>query len=361
MNKQVFAYYRLPFAEEYTRIIQDSGRLVTLHSVSAFGCHHGFAVAPFETTDECPIVVIEGEESTVPLPTTHLPSPTTHHPSPTTHRPSSKTYADTFSRFHAELQSGRFQKIVLARQEIVTEESSYSAEDLFFRACELYPRLFIALVSTPQTGTWLVATPEILLECNGDSWHTMALAGTMKLTSEQMSFDTPPTGRRTNSDTIRWSDKDISEQRYVATYIHDCLSRFTADITEEGPYTSRAGDLVHLRSDFSFCIKNDTNIGALLNALHPTPAVCGIPKDETKQFILSHEPTPRRYYSGFMGPLNTVNNGTHLYVTLRCMEIKESANILYAGGGLLPDSQLQREWEETVAKMQTMKRVFSCP
>jgi isochorismate synthase len=99
-------------------------------------------------------------------------------------------------------------------------------------------------------------------------------------------------------------------------------------------------------------------IGNLLQALHPTPAVCGLPKREAFDFIVRNEHTSRRYYSGFMGMLDPQGE-THLYVSLRCMNIKNDSCCLYAGGGLLKDSKEWQEWQETEAKLETMRRVLT--
>ena len=231
----------------------------------------------------------------------------------------------------------------------------------FRRACELYPRLFIALVSTPQSGTWLTATPEVLLEKTTEGkWHTMALAGTMRLDDADghRQGDTP---KADDYSSIAWSEKNIEEQRLVASYISGCLQRFSDEVVETGPRTVRAANLVHLRSDFHFTLaENAASVGRLLEALHPTPAVCGLPKDEAFRFILDNEHTPRRYYSGFMGPLFS-STQTHLFVSLRCMNITSPHYPLYAGGGLLKSSTEEQEWQETEAKMETMRRVYSSP
>ena len=129
------------------------------------------------------------------------------------------------------------------------------------------------------------------------------------------------------------------------------------NIQEEGPRTVRAANLVHLRSDFTFTILNNARVGNVLQLLHPTPAVCGLPKKEAYDFILANEHTPRLYYSGFMGPLN-LSSTTHLFVSLRCMQIADNQYRLYAGGGLLKDSVEEQEWQETEAKMETMRRVL---
>ena len=222
----------------------------------------------------------------------------------------------------------------------------FDAEALFFRACALYPRVMVALVSTPQTGLWLTATPEVLLEATHGHYHTMALAGTQNLGTGDW-----------DEHGVTWDEKNMMEQRYVATYIEQCLKPFADDIDEQGPYTQRAGHLAHLRSDFHFRLADPRRLGELLATLHPTPAVCGLPKEAALDFIIVHEPHQRRYYSGFLGPLDP-SGETHLYVTLRCMEQVGNSLRLYAGGGLLKGSRQNIEWEETEAKLDTMRRLL---
>ena len=148
--------------------------------------------------------------------------------------------------------------------------------------------------------------------------------------------------------------KNIQEQRFVSTYITERLEQVASDIEEKGPYTARAGHLVHLRSDFHFTLSDASRLGELLNALYPTPAVCGLPKDAARDFIIHNEFASRQYYSGFAGPLY-LEGGTHLFVSLRCMRIDQEACSLYAGGGLLSDSDMETEWRETECKMDTMR------
>lgn len=195
--------------------------------------------------------------------------------------------------------------------------------------------------------------------------HTMALAGTMRLGDSQLGFDVEGSGF--NPDNIRWSDKNRKEQRYVETYIRQCVEKFSDRFSVDGPYTARAGDLVHLRSDIKFTLKDATRLGDIAGALHPTPAVSGMPKEATRHFIVQRESVPRSYYSGFAGPIDP-DGDTRLFVTLRCMNIDGATDRpdsdspcqyrLYAGGGLLADSTEQAEWDETEAKMNTMRQLF---
>ena len=338
-----FAIYRLPYADRYVKV---QGATQEIASCALLNGCSGFVIAPFQVTQEQPIVVIAPEQVEEVGLTSQSFSP--RHTRVSGHTSISGSYHIDFSNFHAQLQQGAFRKIVLARCADELPVSSVGAEEMFLRACQLYPRMFISLVYTPQSGLWLTATPEILLDGDGSNWRTIALAGTMTLEGDQLLGE---------GETARWSTKNIEEQRIVATYIAECLERFTTDFQEEGPRTVRAANLVHLRSDFTFTLPSDDCLGDLLMALHPTPAVCGLPKREAFDFIVQNEHTPRRYYSGFMGPLR-MNDATHLYVSLRCMNIDSDGYHLYAGGGLLKDSIEEQEWQETEAKMETMRSLL---
>ena len=385
-----FALYRLPYQTTQTLMVQHEGLPRELKSFTELNGKNGFVMAPFAVSPDRPMLLIETddvrsvdvsrkeeggkrkENSTETLssflvesynqiisPSSFLLPPSSKESSLS----SRQRYHIDFSNFHSNLLNGEFQKIVLSRcvQEMRREEQSPLT--LFQKACVLYPRMFISLVYTPQSGMWLMATPEILLEGGGNDWHTIALAGTMKLEGDSLSFDLPPSQGETRMADITWTTKNIQEQRYVATYLMECLEHFSSQITEEGPYTARAANLVHLRSDFNFVMEDTQRIGELIRSLHPTPAVCGLPKQQAFDFIRRNESQSRQYYSGFSGPLNLSSDSredaqTHLFVSLRCMQILADSYVLYAGGGLLKDSVEEQEWEETEAKLETMRKLI---
>lgn len=344
-----YAIYRLPYAEEATLVQQTEGEPAEYVSLTELNGKSGFVVAPFEVTENQPILLIRPDKVESIDVSGKGHSPLTSRPSLLTphHSPLTPFYAIDFANYHSQLEADTFKKIVLARCADEQKEEQLQPMELFYRACQMYPRMFISLVETERSGCWLTATPEILLDGKGQDWRTIALAGTMKLEGDQLNGE---------GETMRWSTKNIQEQRIVATYIMECLEQFTGEIREEGPRAVRAANLVHLRSDFTFSLPDNQHLGNLLHALHPTPAVCGLPKREAFQFIVKNEHTPRRYYSGFMGPLG---QETHLYVSLRCMNIEGNTCHLYAGGGLLKDSTEEQEWAETEAKMETMRRLLT--
>ena len=347
------ALFRLPYSNECTMV---SGKVLELPSCTALTGFAGFVIAPFAPSAESSVLVIHpdrveqfaieadfsGGSSISNI--SSIPSLSSlssiSRLSEISCQDSRENYHIDFHNFHVHLTNGDFQKLVLSRSIEIEKTEDVSPFDLFQRACERYPRVFVSLAYTPQSGLWLTATPEILLSGTNHEWHTMALAGTMPF-----------------SEKVSWGDKNIQEQRYVATYITRQLEQFTDDFREEGPYTTRAGHLAHLRSDFHFSLSDHAHVGELLHALHPTPAVCGLPKQEAFRFIQQYEHDQRSYYSGFLGPL-FVNAQTNLFVTLRCMQIFENGYRLYAGGGLLKDSVEELEWQETETKLDTMRNLF---
>src|SRR5690606_31528760 len=102
----------------------------------------------------------------------------------------------------------------------------------------------------------------------------------------------------------------------------------------------------------------------IIKALHPTPAVCGMPKEIARDFLIQKEGYDRKYYAGYLGELNcnveqNTNDESDLYVNLRCMEIEENNINIYVGCGVTKDSNPESEFIETVNKSSTMKQILN--
>jgi isochorismate synthase len=95
----------------------------------------------------------------------------------------------------------------------------------------------------------------------------------------------------------------------------------------------------------------------MLKLLHPTSAVCGMPKDAALQFINETEAHERSYFSGFLGPIHKAGK-TNLFVNLRCCQFFEGAVAFYAGAGITEDSNPEKEWEETEMKCDVLASVI---
>lgn len=314
---------------------------------------NGYIIAPFAVSETSPLLIIPAKWEKLPL------MPLSKRQKVNLYRKHCEAdlerYGADFRKFHAKLADKTFKKIVLARRSTIYSDTPIEPEALFAQACLLYPGMFVSLFSSEKSGTWLIATPEKFISGEGSNYSTMALAGTMKAAKSTTS--TPENKAGNDKQTPLWSEKNRAEQHYVEEYITDCIKQHTEEIAVNGPYTTQAGSLLHLRSDINFSTSTGSSIYDIAETLHPTPAVCGIPKAETMKFITDNESANRQYYSGFSGILNQ-DSATELFVSLRCMKISGCKYELYAGGGLLEESQEQAEWEETEAKMETMMSVL---
>lgn len=237
-----------------------------------------------------------------------------------------------------EIQKGRLQKVVLSRKiEVPLTKSPVS---IFKTLLHKYPNAFGYFFHHPKVGTWCGATPETLVTVNNRELHTMALAATLPFIKGEKP---------------KWGSKEIEEQQMVSEYIGDKLAHTMERLEMDEAASVRAGNLWHLRSEIRGTMLPDIKTVEVVKALHPTPAVCGIPTAEAKRFIQGNETYQRTYYTGFLGELNLgPNKETSLYVNLRCMELKDGTAFIFVGGGITEASDPESEWIETQNKSKTM-------
>jgi isochorismate synthase len=205
------------------------------------------------------------------------------------------------------------------------------------------------LIYGPEFGSWFGATPETLIKIDGGNFQTVSLAGTQQLSTDQ------------SLNEVAWTQKEIEEQAMVSRYIINCFKKIRLrEFTENGPKTARAANLAHLKTEYDVDMHavNMPQLGSImLNLLHPTSAVCGMPLQESLDFIKTHENYDRELYAGFLGPIN-INQSSHIFVNLRCMKIMNRTGRFYAGAGITEDSNPDKELEETKMKMDTLKRII---
>jgi isochorismate synthase len=140
---------------------------------------------------------------------------------------------------------------------------------------------------------------------------------------------------------------------YISERITSCG---VTQIEKDGPSTAKAGNVVHLKTTFKFAADGNVGVGMLVDTLHPTPAVCGLPKEEAQQYIIETEQHDREYYTGFAGVVSS-NKEAELYVNLRCMKVAQQLS-LFAGGGITAKSVGEREWMETNHKLRTLQSII---
>ncbi len=239
------------------------------------------------------------------------------------------------------IQNNQFQKVVVSRKESIAVED-FNLITTFQKMVQEYPSAFVYCFSHPKIGTWLGATPEQLLQANTTNFETIALAGTQKEIENQ---------------SVIWQQKEKQEQQFVTDYIVSKLAALSSEITVSEPYSVKAGHLWHIKTDISGAFGKHLDLKKAIQLLHPTPAVCGVPKEIAKEFIIENEGYDRGFYTGFLGELNK-DFASDLFVNLRCMQIEGNQVHVYMGCGITEDSIPEKEWNESVNKSMTMKRIL---
>ena len=248
------------------------------------------------------------------------------------------------------VESGAFEKVVPSMQKRIDIKPELDLLHAFDELKKKYPMAMVSLFSDPSIGTWLGASPELLVSTDKNGiFKTIALAGT------QVYNETIPLRN------ISWTQKEIEEQALVERYIISCFKKIRVrEYVEHGPKSVQAGNLIHLKSDFEVDMKevNYPQLGSvMLQLLHPTSAVCGMPMEPSLKFLQENESHEREFYSGFLGPVN-IDQESHLYVNLRCLKWKGDHILLYAGAGVTIDSLPQQEVEEVEIKMDTIQKAL---
>ena len=245
------------------------------------------------------------------------------------------------------IENKEFKKVVLSRKESLNLVD-FDIISAFEKLIQLYPTTFVYCFYHPKIGTWLGATPEQLLKAQNEEFQTIALAGTQK---------------DTGANEVIWLKKEQEEQQFVTDYIVEKIKNVASQVLISKPYSVKAGSIWHIKTDISGNLSSGSSLQQVIQLLHPTPAVCGFPKEKAKQFIIENEGYQREFYAGFLGEWNKdfatfKQKQSDLFVNLRCMKIEESVANLYIGCGITKDSNPEKEFVETVNKSLTIKNVL---
>lgn len=248
-------------------------------------------------------------------------------------------YFDTFNQLMLEIESGRFEKVILSRTKSI--ETSLNALSIFDKLNAAYKNTFNYVISNSRIGTWIGATPEKLLATDGMQMSTMSLAGT-----------------KTQAD--QWTVKEYREQQLVTDTILDVLKDAKlVQINTDGPHDLNAGKIQHLHTKITAQLPEPRAWKNLVSKLHPTPAVCGLPTQAAREFIPQLERHNRKYYTGFIGLISPTK--TDFFVNLRCLELFVNHAKLYIGGGIISNSKAEDEWNETERKAETLGSILKDP
>jgi isochorismate synthase len=277
-------------------------------------------------------------------------APAIDHNHPHVLAPDKSHFLDLVSKGIEHIEKGNCEKVVTSRFKTIPLPDDFDIITAFEKLCSRYPHALVSFVSIPGVGRWLGASPELLVSVeNKTIFKTIALAGTKVYTDD------------INLKTVAWTQKEIEEQALVERYIISCFKKIRIrEYDEHGPRTVVAGNVMHLKSEFTVDMKatNFPQLGSvMLQLLHPTSAVCGVPLEASRNFLREHEDYDRQFYAGYLGPVN-VNNDIHVFVNIRCMQLWGDQAICYAGAGVTIDSVPEEEWNETEIKLKTILNIL---
>ncbi|WP_136480912.1 chorismate-binding protein [Cognatitamlana onchidii] len=363
-NKLPFVVYRKPNDSEVKGIFQNTDQLYFTENFT----EKGFVFSPFDNTKPTVLLPYNKSETIKCQDWNYAYNEADKNTSVKNtlyddeNGDSKDIHIDLVNKCLDALDSNSFQKLVITRRECI-ELKEFDIITTFKRLISKYQSAFVYGWYHPKVGLWLGATPETLLKIEGKRFSMMALAGTQVYNG---SLD------------VTWEEKEKEEQQLVTDFIIDSLDALTETKQALATTTVKAGNLVHLKTMVTALLKEHVSLKEVIDILHPTPAVCGLPKGKSKQFILNNEDYNREFYTGFLGELNlesmvaprsgkrnienrayTINRcSTQLYVNLRCMQIKKSQAYIYVGGGITNKSNPVHEWQETVSKSLVMKSIL---
>ncbi|SHM05234.1 isochorismate synthase [Chryseobacterium carnipullorum] len=242
-------------------------------------------------------------------------------------------YTNTLQQVIDVIKNHNLPKLVYSRRKIFRDFNGIDCKESFKKLCITYPNAFRYIFNDGENA-WMGAFSETLGKFNKTTheFETMSLAGTLPVSEE-------------------WTEKEIEEQKPVTSYIKDILENYSANLQLSETYDHISGNIKHLRTDFKAHIRPE-DLDNLIHELHPTPAVCGIPKDFCKKSIQQFEKFPRELYAGYIKV--ETDEWVMYFVNLRCARLYRDSVHIFVGGGITAQSDAEKEWRETELKSEAV-------
>ena len=241
-------------------------------------------------------------------------------------------WRDSVRSMAARLREGAADKAVMARDMTIRCSWGFDERFLLERLTELYPSTWRFSVDS-----LVGASPEMLIAASHGTVSSRVLAGTCKPGEGAMLASSP---------------KDLREHELASESVSSILERLCLDVRAQGPFLLSLPNVTHLATDVRARL-GSAHLLDLVAALHPTAAVCGTPRDAAMHLIEELEDTERGRYSGPVGWVDTAGNG-EFAIALRCGLASGTRLRLFAGAGIMPDSDPDLELTETEAKMRPL-------
>jgi menaquinone-specific isochorismate synthase len=244
------------------------------------------------------------------------------------------------------IERKQMDKIVLARQKRLRFQEELKVEAVLQRLADAYPSCLVFAMDR-GSATFVGATPERLVSLSGGQVSVTCLAGSAPrgATEEQ----DEQLGR-----SLLHTDKELREHAYVVEAIRKALRGLCPDLGwDASPTLSKLATVQHLATTFTGATITEMHVLDLVERLHPNPAVCGAPSEEAAQAIQRLEGFDRGWYAGPVGVVYPHGDG-EFGLAIRSGLLHSKEAYLYAGAGIVADSDPDAEFAETVLKFQPM-------
>lgn len=260
--------------------------------------------------------------------------------------PDVTAWQGSVARLAGAVGRGRLDKAVLSRSITLEAASDIDVTGVLRRLEASAPESTV-FAFTRGPRTFIGATPERLVSLRGRELRTMAMAGSARRAADPGADDALADG-------LLASDKEREEHEVVVEMLRTALVPVVQELSiPRVPEVVRFRHVQHLVTPVSGRLVEDADVLTLVERLHPTPAVGGTPRELALELIAEEEPHERGWYAGPLGWIDRHGDGEFV-VGLRSGVIHGATATLFAGCGIVADSDPEREWDESSAKLQAL-------
>jgi menaquinone-specific isochorismate synthase len=258
-----------------------------------------------------------------------------------------KEWANMVTEATTRIGRGELQKVVLARAAEVNAQQPIDPLAALGALGERYSACHRFLIEPAPGHAFFGATPELLAQVDGDHIATAALAGSTR--RGESAEEDAALGRA-----LLANPKERHEHALVVDSIRDSLADLTDELRVDAePSPRHLHNIQHLHTGIDGTLAAGVDALDVVEALHPTPALGGSPRDAALDLIARLEGQGRGWYGGPVGWLDAEGNGTFVVAIRSAVSAGNTAR-LYAGAGIVGDSQPDAEWQETALKFRPL-------
>ncbi len=255
-----------------------------------------------------------------------------------------------FEKISDQINSGAIKKIVLAKRKSMLFADKINAWELVRRLKKNNPKTIIFGIQSDESSFFVGATPEYLYQRKNDEIQSQAIAGTRKR-DRNIARDSELEKE------LLCSEKELNEHKFVLNYFKNSFNKLCSDfICAKTPSVLKYSTLQHLFCELKGILKSNINDYDILNELHPSPAVGGTPKLAALKLINDNEQFERGLYSAPIGWFGV--DAAKFAVGIRSALVKDNLLSIYAGAGIVKESNSDYEWQEIEDKLENFTRIL---